>query len=175
MSGRKRSQQDVELNVASMLDMAFPLLAFFILTFSRPRWKARLVCGCPRRNRPPTRTARASPAIRTARSNPSASIRSPSRSSPRETATSISTGTGPAWAANRWRALPNSARGCRASSRNPDSPFEQLVVQSSPKLRYGELMQVVNVCTRKDSPTAKNWTSLVSPSFPRPTTMNNGT
>ena len=29
----RRSQGDVELNLASMLDMAFQLLAFFILTF----------------------------------------------------------------------------------------------------------------------------------------------
>ena len=30
---RHRSQEEVELNLAAMLDMAFQLLAFFILTF----------------------------------------------------------------------------------------------------------------------------------------------
>src|SRR3954463_2381490 len=30
---RKRAQEDVELNLAAMLDMAFQLLTFFILTF----------------------------------------------------------------------------------------------------------------------------------------------
>ncbi|MFO1019164.1 MAG: biopolymer transporter ExbD [Planctomycetales bacterium] len=30
---RNRAQQEVELNLAAMLDMAFQLLAFFILTF----------------------------------------------------------------------------------------------------------------------------------------------
>ena len=30
---KPRSQGDVELNMAAMLDMAFQLLAFFILTF----------------------------------------------------------------------------------------------------------------------------------------------
>ena len=30
---RKRNQGDVELNLAAMLDMAFQLLTFFILTF----------------------------------------------------------------------------------------------------------------------------------------------
>ncbi len=33
---RCRSKEDVELNVASMLDMAFQLLAFFIMTFRPP-------------------------------------------------------------------------------------------------------------------------------------------
>ncbi|MGA2066562.1 MAG: biopolymer transporter ExbD [Thermoguttaceae bacterium] len=33
---RRRSQEEVELNLASMLDMAFQLLFFFILTFKPP-------------------------------------------------------------------------------------------------------------------------------------------
>src|SRR5262245_65876960 len=33
MRKKKRKQEDVELNITSMLDMAFQLLTFFILTF----------------------------------------------------------------------------------------------------------------------------------------------
>ncbi len=33
---KKRKQGEVELNMASMLDMAFQLLTFFILTFRPP-------------------------------------------------------------------------------------------------------------------------------------------
>ena len=47
MSGRKRSQQDVELNMASMLDMAFQLLAFFILTFQPPPLESQISLRLP--------------------------------------------------------------------------------------------------------------------------------
>ena len=42
MGGKKhKSNDEVELNLAAMLDMAFQLLTFFILTFKPAPWKAR--------------------------------------------------------------------------------------------------------------------------------------
>ena len=46
---KRKSSDEVELNLAAMLDMAFQLLTFFILTFKPPRRKGRSLCGCLRR------------------------------------------------------------------------------------------------------------------------------
>ena len=94
MSGRKRSQQDVELNMASMLDMAFQLLAFFILTFQPPPLESQISLRLPpatgrRRERP------GQPGNRTPRSNRATSTRSPSRVIASRTANIDFAGRGP--------------------------------------------------------------------------------
>ena len=43
MMRRRRKQGDVELNLAAMLDMAFQLLTFFILTFKPPPAEATFI------------------------------------------------------------------------------------------------------------------------------------
>jgi hypothetical protein len=35
---------------------------------------------------------------------------------------------------------------------DPSNPFEQVIVQASPGLRYGELMKVVEVCSKQRFP-----------------------
>ena len=42
MVKKHRSTEDVTLNVTAMLDMAFQLLAFFILTFRPPPGEAQI-------------------------------------------------------------------------------------------------------------------------------------
>ena len=44
---KKRGQQEVELNMASMLDMAFQLLSFFILTFHPPPLEGQISLRLP--------------------------------------------------------------------------------------------------------------------------------
>ena len=44
---KKKSQEDVELNVTAMLDMAFQLLSFFILTFSPPPIESQISLRLP--------------------------------------------------------------------------------------------------------------------------------
>ena len=44
---RRRSEEDVELNVTAMLDMAFQLLAFFVLTFRPPPGEAQIYLKLP--------------------------------------------------------------------------------------------------------------------------------
>jgi len=43
----RRSQEEVELNVTAMLDMAFQLLAFFILTFKPPPVEGSIALRLP--------------------------------------------------------------------------------------------------------------------------------
>ena len=45
---KKNAQEEVELNLAAMLDMAFQLLTFFILTFRPPPVEGRSRCDCLR-------------------------------------------------------------------------------------------------------------------------------
>ena len=40
--------------------------------------------------------------------------------------------------------------------KDANSPFEQVIIQSSPKLRYGELMRVVEVCASQTMPTERS-------------------
>ena len=47
MSRKKRPQQDVTLNLAAMLDMAFQLLTFFILTFQPPPVEGQISLRLP--------------------------------------------------------------------------------------------------------------------------------
>ena len=44
---RRPSQEDVELNVTAMLDMAFQLLAFFVLTFRPPPGEDQIYLKLP--------------------------------------------------------------------------------------------------------------------------------
>jgi biopolymer transport protein ExbD len=44
---RRSSTEDVELNVTAMLDMAFQLLAFFVLTFKAPPGEAQIYLNLP--------------------------------------------------------------------------------------------------------------------------------
>ena len=44
---KRRSTEDVTLNVTAMLDMAFQLLAFFILTFRPPPGEAQIYLKLP--------------------------------------------------------------------------------------------------------------------------------
>src|SRR4029079_2665392 len=66
-SGRRGSQEGVELNLAAMLDMAFQLLAFFILTFQPAPVEGEISLRMPRPTAvsavpgaPPLRDAQAS-------------------------------------------------------------------------------------------------------------------
>jgi biopolymer transport protein ExbD len=45
--GRRRSQSEVELNLAAMLDMAFQLLTFFILTYRPPPAEGQISLRLP--------------------------------------------------------------------------------------------------------------------------------
>jgi biopolymer transport protein ExbD len=160
MSGRNRSQQDVELNMASMLDMAFQLLAFFILTFQPLPLESQISLRLP-------------PAKPASNPNGQGELGNQNREvEPRDVntlAVTLSakrngdidfgesmTGVGGQPVAS----LADLSARLRGIFKNPDSPYEQVVVQSSPKLRYGELMQVVNVCTQQRFPDGKKLDKL---------------
>ena len=148
---KKRGQQEVELNMASMLDMAFQLLSFFILTFHPPPLEAQISLRLP-------------PAKMVA--NPTGKNEAGDQENIKPvdikgvntlTITVSAKKNGEIDFANSSTGVLNQSVTSLAELKaklqgilkNPDSPFEQVIIQSSPGLHYGELMKVVDVCTQQ--------------------------
>ena len=93
--------------------------------------------------------------------NPRASTRSPSASFP-------TTARSTPWASANSRRRPCTNLDVKLQQvfKDPNNPFDQVILQSSPKLRYGELMQVVEVCASQkfaDGTKLKNLSFLELP------------
>src|SRR5580692_1158491 len=147
-----RALTDVELNLASMLDMAFQLLAFFILTFRPSPIEGQLSLHLPP----------AVPVTNVSAERPDAAEAAEAGSTTAKTlevsvfadgtggVASVQVGlrvafSGPADAANLHR-LDQKLHEAFAVE---GSPFEQIVIRVAPNLRYEELMKVIDVCTRQ--------------------------
>ena len=154
MSRRKtRGQQEVELNMASMLDMAFQLLTFFILTFRPPPLEGQISLRLPpaKMVANPTGKNEAGNQDKTPVDIKGVNTLTITVSAKKDGDIDFdnnSTGVGN----QPVTSLAELSAKLQGILKNPDSPFEQVIVQSSPGLRYGELMQVVNVCTRQKFP-----------------------
>jgi biopolymer transport protein ExbD len=136
----------VELNLAAMLDMAFQLLTFFILTFKPAPVEGQLSLRLP----PPEPVAVARSSEQAGNdedsTNPVAGIESLIISvfaSPNGQLDSMAVGE---TAVGNLKAL-----GARLETilGEEGTPFEQVVIQVSPNLRYQDLMEVVNVCAEQ--------------------------
>jgi biopolymer transport protein ExbD len=145
MSGRRGSRQDVDLNVASMLDMAFQLLAFFILTFRPPMSEGQIGLRLPPAQ--PTRSATNPKLVICGGHGP---IISPA------VTTLVVTVISQDGRIDGLGVGQDEAKDVRdldgklaAAFKDPNSPFEQVIVQASPRLNYGELMRVMDVCSRQ--------------------------
>ena len=149
MSSR-RPPSEVELNIASMLDMAFQLLTFFILTFHPPptEWQIGL--------RLPPAQAVTNP---NGKNNAGDENKTPVEIKGVNTLTVTvyavrggervgeidSMGVGEA----ECKTLDDLNEALQKIFSNPNSPFQQVIVQASPGLHYGELMKVVGVCAKQ--------------------------
>jgi biopolymer transport protein ExbD len=154
---RRRAEGAVELNLAAMLDMAFQLLTFFILTFRPAPVEGQISLRMPAAQ-PVTPVKNAVQAgDNAANNNPVQGLNSLVIS-----------------------VIPNSAGGIgsmaigegvvatltglndrlRAVLGDQASPFDQVVIQVGPGLRYDALMGVVDVCTRQKLPNGQKLTKL---------------
>ena len=142
---RVRRQGDVELNLAAMLDMAFQLLTFFILTFKPAPIEGQISLRMP----PPQ------PVVLQQAKEKSAG------SSDKDVTTGLDSLV--------ISAYPNKTGGLgsmqvfdqpigtlsglntelRAKLTAANTPFEQVVVQVGSGLRYDALMSVIDICTRQ--------------------------
>ncbi|MEX0978395.1 MAG: biopolymer transporter ExbD [Pirellulales bacterium] len=154
---RRGSQGDVELNLAAMLDMAFQLLAFFILTFRPAPVEGQISLRMP-----PAQPV--TPVQSTVQAGDDAQ------------------NTDPVQGLNSLliSVIPNAAGGIGSMAigespigtlsglndrlqtvlSDPASPFDQVVVQVGSGLHYDALMGVVDVCTRQRLPDGQRLSKL---------------
>ena len=168
MSRRKRKRHgpsNVELNLAAMLDMAFQLLTFFILTFkpapiegqltlNLPEARPATLVDVPQQEQSSTNTGNQTfvrSLVITVPSTPSGDVRSAKVGI-------APVFTGPANPSNLYRLDQRLKTVCSLQ----DTPFEQVLIKVGKNLRYEELMKIIDVCTQQKMP---NGESLKNISF----------
>ncbi len=145
---RHKSQEDVELNLAAMLDMAFQLLTFFILTFKPAPIEGQINLRLP----PPIGITKEGT------EDPGKDIST--TSTPRGMNTlviSVFAKEGGEIAAmgvgeSPVNTLPGLDSKLQQVFSDKATPFDQIIIQVGGKLRYDELMKVVEVCTHQTLP-----------------------
>jgi len=145
---RKRHQQgDVELNLAAMLDMAFQLLTFFILTFRPAPVEGQISLRLP----PPQAVINqknAKPAGEdTSSKDPVQGVNTLTISvfaNPTGTIEGLGVGE------TQVTGIPALNGKLKEVFSDEGNPFDQVIIQVSDSCRYDELMKVVEVCTRQE-------------------------
>jgi len=156
MSHKKRHIDDPEMNVTAMLDMAFQLLSFFILTFKSPPVEGQISLRLP----PPL-----------AVNNPNAPKKSgqdkDSNDAPKGvdtlTVTVISQGGGaPSYAVGERSVFTIAALEGELSKIFSDkgNPFEQVIVQVGSEVMYESLMKVIEACAKQKLPDGSKLSKL---------------
>ncbi len=155
---KRRIQSDVELNLAAMLDMAFQLLTFFILTFRPAPIEGQISLRLP----PPQAVVVAKDAQKagqdTKNTNPVQGVNTLTISvfADPQSGTIKSLGVGETQVSGL-AALSGKLKEVFA---DPGNPFDQVIIQVSDSCRYDELMRVVDVCTRQVLPDGQKLSKL---------------
>jgi len=148
----------VELNLAAMLDMAFQLLTFFILTFRPAPIEGQISLRLP----PPQAVVVAKDAQKagqdTSNTNPVQGVNTLTISvfADPQSGTIKSLGVGETQVSGL-AALSGKLKEVFA---DPGNPFDQVIIQVSDTCRYDELMKVVDVCTRQVLPDGQKLSKL---------------
>ena len=143
---KKRLQGEVELNLAAMLDMAFQLLTFFILTFRPAPVEGDVLLRMP----PPLPTTQRpnaqAPGSEKDNPNPVVGLNS----------LTITVASDPSGGIQTLAVGDQSVKGLaefdallRGILSDKGTSFDQVLIQVGAELNYEELMQVVDVCTRQ--------------------------
>ncbi len=153
----KRSSDDVELNLAAMLDMAFQLLAFFILTFRPAPVEGQVALRLP----PPHAVA-----VKNANAQPAGSEQSSDIPQGLTTLT-ISVYADPRSGRVSYRVGEADVAGLNSLDlrlkdifADTGNPFDQVIIQASSNLPYEKLMEVVDICTRQTLPGGQKLSKL---------------
>jgi len=149
---RQHSAEGVELNVTAMLDMAFQLLAFFILTFRPGPSEPAVLMHLPpvqpvgKGDGPGPDLLNIKPAgINTLRIN----LFSTGGGLDRMTINDLPADTFDVLRDNMRRMLTE-----------PGSPIEQVVVQASENLHYNEVIKVIGICSEQKLPKTGKFVKL---------------
>jgi biopolymer transport protein ExbD len=154
---RRRAEGAVELNLAAMLDMAFQLLTFFILTFHPAPVEGQISLRMPPAQ-PITPVQSAAPAGADAtNTDPVQGLNSLVIS----VVPSASGGIGSiAIGDSAVATLEGLNQRLKSILADQASPFDQVVIQAGSGLRYDALMSLVDVCTRQMLPNGQKLTKL---------------
>jgi biopolymer transport protein ExbD len=155
---KHRSQSEVELNLAAMLDMAFQLLAFFILTFRPPPLEGQIALRLP----PPQATVVVkegeAAGSNVENKNPLEGMNtltiSVSADPKSGSITGLRVGESPVAGI---AALDGRLKELFSDQGNP---FDQVIIQVSDSCRYEELMKIIDVCTHQTLPGGKKLSKL---------------
>lgn len=162
MSRRRGKSSEVKLNLAAMLDMAFQLLAFFVLTFKPDPAEGQIQLRLP----PPEAVAMVKTNQQAGQdannTNPVEGIESliitiDSRGGSIDT---LMIGEGAIGGAGSQEKLGALSARLGVILGDKDSTFKQVILQVGSKLRYDELMRVIDVCTRQTLPSGEKLTKL---------------
>jgi biopolymer transport protein ExbD len=155
---RIHGQSEVELNLAAMLDMAFQLLAFFVLTFRQTPLEGQISLRLP----PPQATV----VVKGGEAAGSdASNKNPLQGMNTLT---ISVSADPtSGSINGLRVAETPVTGIAALDgrlrelfQDQGNPFDQVIIQASNSCRYDELMKIIDVCTHQTLPDGKKLSKL---------------
>jgi biopolymer transport protein ExbD len=154
---RRRTQSEVELNLAAMLDMAFQLLAFFILTFRPSPIEGQVLLHMP-----PPRPVTVLPNAQDAgadkdNTNPVQGLNTlviTVLGGPNGQIEELAIGEG------KIPGVPALGGRMKALLSDPGSGFDQVLIQVSSNVKYQALMDVVDVCTRQTLPNGEPLSKL---------------
>jgi biopolymer transport protein ExbD len=147
MRKKKRKQEDVELNITAMLDMAFQLLTFFILTFKPAPVEGQVLLRMP----PPQPVTNVNAGQK---AGSDASNTNPVQGLNTLIITAIANNNGDIrQLAVGETTMSNSlgALGQKVGQLLGDegSAFDQVIIQVDSRLTYEALMKVIDVCTQQ--------------------------
>ncbi len=143
---KRRGDEEVQLNLAAMLDMAFQLLTFFILTFKPAPVEGQVLLRMP----PPipvTKTVSGqSPGSDASNTNAVAGLNTlviSAFSNPQGEIKQLGIGD------TAIGTVPGLERKLAEILGDPAMVFDQVVIQVDSRLRYEKLMTLIDVCTRQ--------------------------
>jgi biopolymer transport protein ExbD len=155
---RGRSQSEVELNLAAMLDMAFQLLTFFILTYQAPPTEGQISLRLP----PPEGVVNQkgqAVGSDTNNQNPLKGLKTLTITVMADPRTGEMSGLG--IGEQGQTPIRNVLELDRELRKDLASvPFDQVIIQVSPVCRYDALMKVIDVCTRQTLADGKKLSKL---------------
>jgi len=161
---KRRIQSEVELNLAAMLDMAFQLLAFFVLTFRSPPLEGQISLRLP----PPLPVT----GIKNGE-NPGEDLKNHNPLQLTNTLTisvyadpnnggiaSLRVGESDVPGLNAREKLDALKKELKRVFADPGNPFDQVIIQVNDSCRYDELMKVIDACTGQKLPGGKKLSKL---------------
>ena len=147
MSRKQASDEEVTLNVTAMLDMAFQLLAFFVLTFKPPPAEAQIFLKLPPYQAvlgPGTQSAGQDTNKNPAEIKPVKSliVNLDDKGSGALSTVGIGISTEPL------KDVPYNELESELRDRIQKQGYEQLIVQFTPTIHWEEIMKVVDMCAK---------------------------